>query len=582
MKMISSGQVGRAAVKTKRKYEMKKLMVTTLAAVTAVAVNAQEFGSATAEAEKALPPPTGEGAGVEQVQQVMNEEVEPAQTAIEAIEEYFNSKDNWNKGYDEENDRIIVSDFIEFQIKNPKVSTDFVNLRKEKLSELMLKAKSKIIEQIMSKMSGSRILDVPGNPIAKQLEKEQKEMRKQLLAAQEELAKLDKNLADALAARDGVTASELVAVISSWFTKAEQENLAAKMDTDKKERYANAKAEFEEAEKAYKDLAEKAEALKGTISKTMKTSLSRVSEMPIYGCTILQQAESITEKNGKYTYQIAILYSWSGEMQRASGEILKGESVKFKPGKKSIKQWIAGKVKNGALSQWCGPRQYIDDKGNMWFIGISCAPLGDDADDNETARESAELEAAAEVMFALYSDASSSKTLNKLMQTKVGAGGEKETKVYQDYSKTQQESFKDIQIAGNSELFNGKLRHGPSGLDFQVVVYGVNSGNVKALKDIQTRAVALGIEVNTYQEMERGRQQQLKKTFEASKNNAAARAAGASKANADIAAEAAKAKARRAARQQNTGFKEVKGQQSASPATGKLKTGTAIITDDDE
>lgn len=116
-------------------------------------------------------------------------------------------------------------------------------------------------------------------------------MRKQLLAAQEELAKLDRNLADALAARDGITASELVAVISSWFTKAEQENLAAKMDADKKERYANAKAEFEEAEKAYKDLAEKAEALKGTISKTMKTSLSRVSEMPIYGCTILQQAE---------------------------------------------------------------------------------------------------------------------------------------------------------------------------------------------------------------------------------------------------------------------------------------------------
>lgn len=57
MKMISSGQVGWTAVKTKRKYEMKKLMITMLAAVTAVAVNAQEFGSATAEAEKAPPPP---------------------------------------------------------------------------------------------------------------------------------------------------------------------------------------------------------------------------------------------------------------------------------------------------------------------------------------------------------------------------------------------------------------------------------------------------------------------------------------------------------------------------------------------
>ena len=572
---------------------MNKLLIMTTAVVVGTVVRAQEFGQgeslpsevspATVEAVKELPPPVGEGSGVEQVQQVMNEEVAPAQTAIDAIEEYFNSKDNWNKGYDEENDRIIVSDFIEFQIRNPKVSSDFVSLRKEKLAELMLKAKAKIIEQIMSKMSGSRILDVPGNPIAKQLEKEQKEMRKQLLVAQEELAKLDKNLADALASRDGITSSELVAVISSWFTKADKENLAEKFDADKKARYENAKAEFEQAAKAYKELAEKAEALKGTISKTMKTSLSRVSEMPIYGCTVLQQAESITEKNGKYTYQIAILYSWSGEMQTASGEILKGQSIRFKPGKKSMKQWIAGKAKNGALSQWCGPRQYIDNKGNMWFIGISCAPIGDDSDENETERESAELEAASEVMFALYADVSSSKTLNKLMQTKVGASGEKETKVYKDYSKSQQEAFKDMQIAGNRELYSGRMKHEPSGLDFHVVVYGVNSGDVKSLKDIQTRAVALGIEVNTYQEMERGRQQQLKRSFESSKNNPTARAAGAAQARSDLISEAIKAKNRRAARQQNAGFKEVKSPSATTTApSGKLRTGTAIIIDDDE
>lgn len=568
---------------------MNKLMITTIAAAAAVVVYAQEFGggaeaaadpavaSATAEAEKALPPPTGEGAGVAQEQQVMQEDVAPAQTAEQAIEEYFNSKPEWNKGYDEENDRIIVSEFVKFPVKNPKVSSDFIDLRKEKMSELMLTAKAKIIEQIMSKMSGSRILEIPGNPIAKQLEKEQKEMNAQLEAARESLAKLDKNLADALAARDGITASELVAVISSWFTKADKENLAEKLDADKKERYANAKADFEEAEKTYKELAEKAEALKGTISKTMKTSLSKVSAMPIYGCTVLQQAESVTEKNGRYEYQIAILYSWSGEMQRAAGQILKGESIKFKPGKKSMKQWIADKVKNGALSQWCGPRRYIDDKGNMWFLGISCAPA-----DDEDAREPAELEASAEVMFALYADASSAKTLNKLMREKVGANGEKETSIFKDYSKTQSEKFENIKIAGNGELYSGELRHAPSGLDLRVIVYGVNSGSVKSLKDIQTRAVALGIEVNTYQEMEEGRQQQLRRSFEASKNNPAARAAGAAQANRDLAAEAAKAKQRRAARQQGTGFKEVKGQKTTTQSTGNLKTGTAIITDDDE
>ena len=563
---------------------MNKLMITTVAAVAAVAVNAQELGSEApaegtpaAAAVQELPPEAGTGAAVAEMQQVLAEEIAPAQTAKEAIEDYFNSKDGWNKGYDEEADRIIVSDFIEFDIKNPKVSADFIDLRKEKMSELMLKAKAKIIETIMSKMSGSRILDVPGNPIAKQLEKEQSEMNKALAAAREDLAKLDANLADALARRDDVTPSELVAVISSWFTSAEKENIAAKYDADKKERYDNAKADFEAAAAKYKELAEKAEALKGTISKEMKTSLSRVSAMPIYGCTVLQQAESISEKNGRYKYQIAILYSWSGEMMKASGEILKGQSVKFAPGKKSMKDWISGKAKKGALAQWIGPRQYIDNNGNMWFIGISCAAVDDDADTSEANREAAELEAAAEVMFALYSDATSSKTLNKLMRTKIGANGEKETQIYKDYSKSQGEAFKDIQISGNAELWSGTVRHEPSGLDMHVVVYGVNSGSVKALKDIQARSVALGIEVNTYQEMERGRQGQLRKTFEASKNNPAARAAGAAAASADLKAKAA---ARRSAKPVNT-FKESAGQ-STSQTKGNLRKGTQMITDDDE
>ena len=36
------------------------------------------------------------------MQQVQVEEVEPAKDAKVAIEEYFNSKENWSKGYDEE------------------------------------------------------------------------------------------------------------------------------------------------------------------------------------------------------------------------------------------------------------------------------------------------------------------------------------------------------------------------------------------------------------------------------------------------------------------------------------------------
>lgn len=562
---------------------MNKIMFSAVAALAVIAANAQEFGNTAAEeAMKAMPAETGTGAGVEQMQQALAEEIAPAVTAVQAIEDYFNSKENWVKGYDEENDRIIVSDSIEFDIKNPEVSTDFIDLRKEKMSELLLNAKAKIIEGIMSKMSGSRVLEIPGNPIAKQLEKEQKEVNKALEVARKQLMKFDKDMNAALERRDDMSASELVAVVSSWFTSAEKENLAEKYDADKKETYLNAKKDFEEAKAKYEELSQKAEDVKGTISKEMKTSISSVATMPIYGCTVLQQAESITEKNGKYKYQIAILYSWSGEMMKASGEILKGKSMKFKHGKKSMKDWIAGKVKKGALSQWCGPRQYIDDEGNMWFLGISCSAVQDDADDNQMSRETAELEAKAEVMFALYADATSSRTLNKLMQTKVGSNGEKETKVLKDYSKTQGEAFQNIQISGNTELFNNTLRHGPSGLDLNVVVYGVNSGSVKALQDIQTRAVALGIEVNTAQEIERGRQKQMNEVFQKSKTNPAAQKVGAQEANAELEAESKKRMNARP-QQKSTGFQKASPSASgSSKTTGKLQSGTAMVVDDDD
>ena len=551
--------------------------------VLCVGIKAQEFGGEAKATEAAEAAPANVQPGSE-VAETQDTEVPQAATAEEQLNDYLASKDNLDIGYDEEKDRIIVLQKIEFDIKNPNVSTDFLNLRTEKMSELLITAKASIIETIFSKMSGSRILNVPGNPIAKQLEKEMKEVNKALAAAQKDLETFGFNYQEAAARRDSVNASEVMATISSWFTAKDKENYAAKLDADKKEAYENAKKDFQEAAAKYEELKDKAEQVKGTVSKELKTSLSRVSAMPIYGCTVLQQADSIQKRNGKYRYQIAILYCWSGKMQEAAGQILQGNSMKFKPGKKTLKEWLNHKAKAGALSTWVGPRNFIDKNGNMWFLGIASAPTDDDADTEEANREAAELEAASEVMFALYSDAASSKTLEKLSRTvRLDATGEAQTKVYKDYSKTQQESFKDIQISGNSKVYSGTVKHQPSGLDIQVVIYAVNSGSVKALKDIQKRAVALGIEVNTAQEVERGRQEQYRKSFEASKNNPEARRAGANAAQKDLKAEADKrAAARRAANKPKNTFEENKAVEKKGGNKGQLKTGTTKIVDEDD
>ena len=215
----------------------------------------------------------------------------------------------------------------------------------------------------------------------------------------------------------------------------------------------------------------------------------------------------------------------------------------------------------------------------MWFLGISCAPVMDDSDDNNTQREIAELQAKAEVMFSLYADAKSSKKLETLTQTKVGANGAKEYQTLEDYSKEQSESFNNIMISGNNELYSGTVRHAPSGLDTQVVVYGVNSGNAKTLKDIKTRATELGIEVNTAQESIRGEQNRLKERFDVSKDNPDARNRGARGADADLKKkqeERAKARAK-----WGTGFKQTGTVQDAK-TKGELKTGAQTIVDDEE
>lgn len=566
---------------------MKKASVIAMTLLAASVVFAQDFGTAADVAVAELGPEVGQGASVEAVNTAAEEAVgEGELSARERIDEYFDSKEDWIQGYDEENDRILIKEFIEFDIRNPEVSTDFLDLRVEKISELTLNAKAKVIETIMSKMSAERVLSVPGNPIAKQLEKEMKEIDKQIEVSRKQVLAMDAKLAEAAKSRSSVSTFEWMRFIAKWFNKAEADNYVAQLDADKQERYKNAKADFDAAMQNYETVKEKAEVLKGTISKEMKTSISKVAEMPIYGCTILQQAESIKETNGRYKYEMALIMCWSMEMQEAAGAILKGEEMKFTPGKRSVKEWLRKKADIGALAQWVGPRQFIDNKGNMWFIGISCAPVSDDADEAEEARGIAELEADMQARFSLYADVSSAKTANKLTRTVRGADGEATTKVYKDYSKNLREAIQDINLSGMAQLGSYRVEHAPSGLPLEVVVYGINSGSPKALKEIQTKAVALGIEVNTDQEFERGRQAQQKKTFEESKNNPAARAAGAAAAKQDVQEEAKKRAERRAARKRAAGstFSESKGKSSSSAgsAKGKLRKGSAMVIDEDD
>ena len=576
------------------KTSMLKLSIAASVAIGGSVVMAQEFGEGSSAAETATPPISPETVAVPQTfeqkpdgamaaDQQMTEEApaEAPKSATELITMYIEDKGYQVGTYDEEKDRIVVQETIKFDIANPEVSSDYLNLRTEKMSELLLNAKAQIISVIYSQMSAERVLDIPGNPIAKQLQRENEKVEKQLKASRKQLERLGANLDEAIANKDGMTTSEWMASISAWFVNSDKENVAAKYDADKKELYANAKADFERAKEEYDAMLEKAEEIKGLVSKELSSTMGLVSSLQIHGCTVLQQADSVVEKNGKHQYETCILYSWSGERMMASQCVLAAKELKLKPGKNSVQKWLANKRNSGALSDWIGPRSYIDKDGKLWFLGIVPAPCSDNAELEERNLKIARLEARAEVGYSLYADAATQQDAEKCMQGKdiTGRGVADQYKVYKDYSEITQERFKNLNLYGCGKLGEYKVKDA-TGQDIYVVVYGINASTAKAMRDIRDKMHAVGLEINAQQEYERGRVQRMDQQMKASRNNPAARAAGAR--NADHMVREAAAKKRTASQNPASSMKVTPVPAESTKTKGRLQSGIRFVADEDE
>lgn len=565
------------------KSQLLRYSLASLLTVCTGTMLAQEFGNGADSAEAA--PQGFEQApdGAMTADQVaLDEDVKPKPlSAANELNAYAVEK-GYKIGWDEEKERILVIESMSFDIKNPEVSSDYIALRKENISALLLRAKASIIKTIYSEMDAERVLRIPGNPIADQIKEENEQFEKQLKASEKQLARLGANLAEAKADKESMSSAELMATISTWFTEAERDNIAAKYDADKKELYANAKADFERAKDEHEALLEKAEQLKGKVNRELNTTMSLNSSMQIHGCTVLQQAEQITEQNGRYKCEIAIIYSWSNERMIASKSVLSGEPLSLKPGKLSITQWLQKKYSNNSLAEWVGPRSYIDSKGNLWFLGIMPAACSTRSSIEDKNIQSAELEARAEVRFAIYADAFTKQDLEKVLQTKdvmTTEGLADESKAYTAYSEMTGERFKKIGVSGEQKLGTFKMKDS-TGQDINVVVCGVNASSAKAMKDIQKQMHVMGLEINKTLEFERGRQQRMREQTEASRDNPSARAAGARQADADV-MKKAEEKKQEAAQKKST-LKVTPAAPAPAKANGKLQTGTRFAADDDD
>ena len=572
---------------------MKKVLWLALVfAGLASSVRAQEFG---AEAPAAAPAPVTapavapapvaevvDGSGAQALKQAVETEDGGAITDPAMFLEKMMLDKGWNKGYDEEKNRIIVMQTVKFDIDDPNnITNDFIKLRSFKMNELLLRAKGQIIQEIFTKMSAERILDIPGNPVKEKVNLELAKAQDDLNAAIAKLQKMNEDFETARKQNDSHSFWEKLQFVSKWFEKTTAADYIANLTADKKASYEEAKVKLANAKEVYETALAKAEEVKNTLAEECKNEVSANSAMVIQGCTILKQIEGTVEEEGATKFQISAIYCWSNDMQMASGEILQGRSVKFAPGKKSIQQWIIEKAENGALATWVGPRNFIDNKGNMWFIGISCAPNHKNSSIARSYLTQASLKARSEVAFALFADAMAKQVMEETMKSynklNIETGDVKTT---QEIIASTAEHFAEkikADITGLTPLFSNIVTHPNSQQKIQVCVYGLDAGNVANLKKIQAASTALGIQINTAQEMERGRQTQMRERYERSKDNQAARAAGAIQADNEI-------NAQRQGIQQKNGFRPAAGgdNQNNQNKPTKLKKGVNFVDDDDD
>ena len=507
-----------------------KLALAAVAVLGAGAATAQEFGKAAAPAPVTLAQPPNGALAQDQAQK--DAEAPASQFSdkpADALAAFMNDPQNNILPYDKSTGRIVVQSTVTFDVLDPEVTADFIEERNSRMMELLLNAKGEIVKSICSEMSAERLLELPANPIRKQLEEREAAIRKSVDKVKKQLDEAGIALDEAKFDTKTLSAPELMAAAAEVY-KGEY---ASKLDEEKKAKFEASKNTFNALKAEYDALVKQAEQVQNqfrdSVTKSTRSSISLSAEMQIHGCSILEQTEGAFIHNGKWKYQISALFSWSEESQRAAEAILSAQAVEFKPGKRTVTEWVSNLAKKGALAYWTGPRTYIDKDKNMWYLGIYATPVRDDAIDDEKAEKAAALLARAEVGYALYAQL---KTTNALEEAQIDfkVDGENVTKKLRDYNEKTTEQFQGLTLFGLSKIgptYN--LKH-KSGHDIHVVVYGINASNAETMKSIQAAAHKLGIKINTLQQHEFGRQKQMRQLTDMSRDNPVAQQNGAGQA----------------------------------------------------
>jgi len=502
-------------------------------------------------------------------------------------------KNNFKRGWDADKNRMVVRGSAE-SIIGPAEMEDFIDIRNTLYVEAELQAKARIIETFLVEASAENIMSIPGNPIAKQLEKDQKALKDLLKREEEFVAQAQKEAADILKSVDSARADELEGVtvgdrlnrlLEAAIRKIDESYTEGSIAEDKKQRVEDLKLRWQRAQEyaaqatSKKDaIADQLKAIQGDIKKETRSTIETHSEMPLFGAVTLSQFESYDDLRGRFI--LSIVMAWSPKLEQESRSILltQGEARKPRPNRKTLDEWLDSRD----LSVMVGTRRYLPADGTINFMGISAVAYDPDGGMFFEAETEAELWAKQLAILSLTGDMESSKRAERLKRQVMGADGKPKDKVLKDFSVEMRNSVEGVQIRGLEVTRVVETVHPASGKPIVVAVATVNSDIAAKAGDLLADTYATLKEFNEDQSFKAGQIEGMVSTAERSKNDPSARAAGFADGSSAVNQEFISRDAAATRNRANTGQSQAVSNRAPAPAARPTETQSGTWGGDDD
>jgi len=260
----------------------------------------------------------------------------------------------------------------------------------------------------------------------------------------------------------------------------------------------------------------------GSVSRSFSSKISKLAKMPLFGSTCIYQTEAWDSSAEKYTVAAALV--WSVGLEKVTRAIIQGQEIVIDTPKKgmTLEQWLEGQD----IGAMVGPRTFMDEKGQRYFIGVAARPVVKQASRMEKNRDIARLQADGMTILSLRADVEVKKTAETMAQTINTSDSKEEEKAMESLSKTVQAKIEGQNINGLGRIYETEVNHTLTGIKMLVTISGINPDAVKAARTVEEINYAAAIAANKENSRLQGRKDQLEASKDASKNDAASYAKG--------------------------------------------------------